>query len=68
MVALIRVSSSWMRLSYVITSDSQQKVSWSDSLDSVGLGDVARQLEDFSSDVLQDCGCADCRGGADSVV
>lgn len=68
MVALMRVSSSWVSGGYVVTSDGQQKVSWGDSLDAVGLGDVARQLEHFRSDVLQDRGRTDCGGSADSVV
>lgn len=43
----------------LVSLDCQQQVSWSDSLDTVVLRNVACQLEDFGSDVFQDGGTAD---------
>ena len=51
-----------------VSSDSQLQVSWGNSSDVQFLGGVSGQLEDLSSQVLEDGGSVDCGGGADSVV
>ena len=51
-----------------ITSDGEQQVSWSDSLDLQVLGGVTCELENLSGEVLKDGSAVNSGGGSDSAV
>lgn len=51
-----------------ITSDGEEQVSWSDSLDLQVLRGVTCKLKDLSSEVLEDGSAVDGGSGTDSAV
>ena len=52
----------------LITSDSKLQMSWGDSLDLKIFGSVTSELEDLSSQVLEDSGAIDSGSSSDSAV